>query len=83
MRTRVSTKGLVVIPQAVRRKLQLRPGDSLETRIQGSHIVLIPMRKHSRKARIVRDPLTGLPVLTAGKNAPCLTSRQVAEILLR
>ena len=81
MRTRVSTKGQVVIPRAVRDKLQLRPGDPLETRIKDGHIVLIPMRKRSRKARIIRDPLTGLPVLTAGRNAPRLTSRQVAEIL--
>ena len=32
-------------------------------------------------ARIVSDPLTGLPVLTAGPNAPSLTSNQVEEIL--
>ncbi len=81
MRTRVSTKGQVVIPQAVRDKLQLRPGDPLDTRIEGGHILLIPTRKRSRKARILHDPLTGLPVLTAGRNAPRLTSKQVAEIL--
>jgi AbrB family looped-hinge helix DNA binding protein len=81
MRTRVSTKGQVVIPQAVREKLQLRRGDPLETRIEGGRIVLIPTRKRSPKARILRDPLTGLPVLTAGRNALRLTSKQVAEIL--
>jgi AbrB family looped-hinge helix DNA binding protein len=81
MKTRVSTKGQVVIPQAVREKLQLRPGDSLDARIEAGHIILIPTRKQSRKARILKDPLTGLPVLTAGRNAPRLTSKQVADIL--
>jgi AbrB family looped-hinge helix DNA binding protein len=81
MKTRVSTKGQVVIPRAVREKLQLRPGDPLDARIEAGHIILIPTRKPSRKARILRDPLTGLPVLTAGRNAPRLTSKQVADIL--
>jgi hypothetical protein len=34
----------------------------------------------ARKSKIVVDPVTGLPVLSAGKNAPVLTSREVAEI---
>ena len=81
MRTRVSTKGQVVIPLVVREKLQLRPGDTLETLVEGNRIVLVPLRKRARKGRLIRSPLTGLPVLTAGPNAPRLTSKQVAEIL--
>jgi AbrB family looped-hinge helix DNA binding protein len=81
MKTRISTKGQVVIPQAVREKLQLRPGDGLETRVEGGRIVLIPTQKRSRKTRIIKDPLTGFPVLTAGPNAPRLTSKHVAELL--
>jgi AbrB family looped-hinge helix DNA binding protein len=79
--TRISTKGQVVLPQAIRRKMNLRAGDRLEARIEGERIVLIPTKKRSRKGRIIKDPLTGLPVLTAGPGAPKLTSRQVAEIL--
>jgi AbrB family looped-hinge helix DNA binding protein len=81
MRTRVSTKGQVVIPRAVRDKLQLRPGDPLETLVEGDRIILIPTRKRGHKLKIMRDPATGLPVLTAGKHAPRLTSKRVAEIL--
>jgi AbrB family looped-hinge helix DNA binding protein len=81
MRTRVSTKGQVVIPLVVRQKLQLRPGDTLDTRVEGNRIVLVPLRKRALKGRLIRSPLTGLPVLTAGPNAPRLTSKQVAEIL--
>jgi AbrB family looped-hinge helix DNA binding protein len=79
--TRISTKGQVVLPQAIHRKMNLRAGDSLEARIEGERIVLIPKKKRSRKGRIIKDPLTGYPVLTAGKNASRLTSEQVAEIL--
>jgi AbrB family looped-hinge helix DNA binding protein len=81
MRTTVSTKGQVVVPSSIRRKLGLQPGDSLEARVQGKHIVLTPRKVRSRNARIVGDPVTGLPVLTAGPKAPKLTSAQVREIL--
>lgn len=81
MRTRVSTKGQVVIPRAVRDKLELRPGDSLDTRVEGDRIILVPTRKRVRKLRTVRDPLTGLLVLTAGHGAPLLTSKRVRELL--
>jgi AbrB family looped-hinge helix DNA binding protein len=79
--TKISTKGQVVLPQAIRRKMNLRAGDLLEARIEGERIVLTPRKKRSRKGRIIKDPLTGLPVLTAGPGAPKLTSKQVAEIL--
>lgn len=81
MITTVSTKGQVVVPSRIRRKLGLQPGDSLEARIEGRHIILTPRKVHSRKARIIRDPVTGLPVLTAGPKAPKLTSTEVREIL--
>jgi AbrB family looped-hinge helix DNA binding protein len=81
MNTKVSTKGQVVLPQAIRDRMNLRAGDALEARIEGERIILVPRKKRSRKGRIVKDPLTGLPVLTAGPGAPKLTSKQVAEIL--
>ena len=77
----VSTKGQVVVPSSIRRKLGLQPGDLLEARVQGQHIVLTPRKVRPRNARIIRDPVTGLPVLTAGPRAPKLTSAQVREIL--
>lgn len=81
MRTTVSTKGQVVVPSNIRRKLGLQPGDALEARIEGQDIVLTPRRARPRGARIVRDPVTGLPVLTAGPKARALTSAQVREAL--
>lgn len=81
MQTKLSTKGQVVLPGPLRRKLGLEPGDSLDAKLEGERLVLIPRRKRSRKARIITDPITGLPVLSAGPEASRLTSKQVRESL--
>jgi AbrB family looped-hinge helix DNA binding protein len=82
METKLSTKGQVVLPQRLRDKLGLRAGDPLEAKLEGESIVLTPKHKRRRrKARIIIDPITGLPALTAGPGAPRITSRQVREIL--
>jgi AbrB family looped-hinge helix DNA binding protein len=70
-----------VLPQAIRRRMDLRPGDELEACVEGERIVLVPKKRRSKAGRIIKDPLTGFPVLTAGKDAPELTSEDVAEIL--
>ena len=37
--------------------------------------------KKPRKARIIEDPVLGLPVLDVGEDAPILTSEMVREML--
>ena len=81
MVTKVSTKGQVVLPSQVRRRLGLQPGDPLEVHVDGEKIVLTPHPKHRRKGKIVIDPITGLPALSAAPDAPVLTSQQVAELM--
>jgi AbrB family looped-hinge helix DNA binding protein len=81
MQTKVSTKGQVVLPAPVRRKLGLEPGDPLDVTAEAGRIVLTPRKTRSRKATILTDPVTGLPVLTAGSGARQLTSKEVEEIL--
>ena len=81
METKVSTKGQVVVPNRIRRKLNLQPGDSLEAKLEGQHIVLTPRRSRPRSAQIIQDPVTGLPILSAGPNVPQLTSAQIRELL--
>ena len=81
MQTKISSKGQVVVPQRIRRKLGLRSGDTLDARIEGARIVLTPRRQRPRKCRIIRDPITGAAVLTAGPGAPILTSKQVRDLL--
>lgn len=81
METKLSTKGQVVVPGPIRRRLGLQAGDALTATVHEGGILLTPRRKRARKARIVTDPITGLPVLTFGEGAPVLTSKQVREIL--
>jgi AbrB family looped-hinge helix DNA binding protein len=81
MQTKVSTKGQVVLPIPIRRKLGLRAGDPLDAKVEGGRIVLTPHRTRSEKVRILIDPVTGLPVLSVGPDAPLLSSKQVEAIL--
>lgn len=82
MQTKISTKGQVVLPQSIRRRLGLHPGEQLKVQIKDGCIVLTPHnRRRTAQARIVLDEITGIPVLDAGKDAPILTSEDVAEML--
>ncbi|HEV3219119.1 MAG TPA: AbrB/MazE/SpoVT family DNA-binding domain-containing protein [Candidatus Acidoferrales bacterium] len=81
METKVSTKGQVVLPSRIRRRLGLQPGDSLEAKLDGEHIVLTPQRPRRRGAQIIMDSATGLPVLKSRGGGLKLTSEQVREIL--
>ena len=81
MQTKVSTKGQVVLPAPVRRKLGLRPGDPLEVTAEAGRIVLTPRKARRRKVTILTDPITGLPAISAGSDAPPLSSKEVEEIL--
>ena len=81
MQTKVSSKGQVVIPGPLRRRLDIRAGDTLEAEVESRRIVLTPRKKRPRRGKIVTDPLTRLPVLTVGADAPTLSSEEVEEIL--
>jgi AbrB family looped-hinge helix DNA binding protein len=82
MQTRVSTKGQVVLPGAIRRKLGIRAGDPLDAGIEEGRIVLTPHKKKTFEAKIIEDPITGLPVIDVGPDAPVLTSEMVRELLV-
>jgi AbrB family looped-hinge helix DNA binding protein len=81
MEVKLSTKGQIVLAGAIRRKLGLQPGDSLDAKVQAGRVVLTPRKTRFSKATILLDRLTGLPVLSAGMGAPHLSSKQVREIL--
>lgn len=83
MKTRVSTKGQVVLPGPIRHRLGIRAGDSLEARIEQGSVVLTPQTRAAPRPRITTDPVTGLPVLTAGSGAPRLTCEEVESILAK
>ena len=81
MQTRLSTKGQVVLPGPIRRRLGLRPGDPLDVSVDAGTIILRPHKTACCEPRIIADPVLGTPVLTFGPDAPILTSEQVEEIL--
>jgi len=81
VQTKVSTKGQVVLPGPLRRRLGIRAGDPLDVNVESGRIVLTPRKNRPHPVRIVTDSVTGLPVLSAGPNAPVLSSKEVEDIL--
>ena len=81
MQTTLSSKGQVVLPSPIRRKLGLRPGDVLAASVEDGRIILRRQGVPVRACRIVTDRVTGLPVLAGAAQAPELTSAQVRELL--
>jgi AbrB family looped-hinge helix DNA binding protein len=81
MELKLSTKGQIVLADAIRRRLGLQPGDSLDAKVQAGRVVLTPRKTRFSNVTLLVDRITGLPVLSAGVGAPHLSSRQVREIL--
>jgi AbrB family looped-hinge helix DNA binding protein len=81
VQTKVSTKGQVVLPGPLRRRLGIHAGDPLDAKIKAGSIVLTPRTRRRRQVRIIADSVTKLPVLSAGIDAPVLSSKEVEEIL--
>ena len=71
----------MVLPGPLRRRLDIRAGDPLDANVENGRIVLVPQRRRAHRIKLVTDPLTGLPALTAGQSAPTLSSKEVEEIL--
>lgn len=70
-----------MLPGPLRRRLAIRAGDSLEASIEEGRIVLTPSKQRPHPVKMVRDPITELPALSAGAAAPVLTTKEVEEIL--
>ena len=81
MQTKVSTKGQIVIPGPLYRRLDIRAGDSLDISVESDRIVLTQTSKPKYEARIVEDPVTGFLAIDLGPDAPTLTSEMVRELL--
>jgi AbrB family looped-hinge helix DNA binding protein len=58
MQARFSTKGQVVLPGPIRRRLDIRAGDPLDANIEKGRIVLTPQRKRAHRVKLVTDPVT-------------------------
>ena len=81
MQTKVSSKGQVVLPVAIRNKLQIKEGDPLEAKVEGDHILLIPKKRRKFRTWIGKSPVTGMAVLMSEPGAPKITSEWVAKMM--
>lgn len=81
METTLSTKGQVVLPRAARQKLSLSAGTKFACRIANGSIVLTPKTARTGKARLRRDPLTGLVITQSAAGFAAVTSEQVRAAL--
>jgi len=81
MTTTLSSKGQVVLPQAARRRLGLKPGVKLDCRVSGNEIVLTPQGTVTAKPRLTRDKTTGMIVTKAPQGASLITGEQVRALL--
>jgi AbrB family looped-hinge helix DNA binding protein len=77
-RSRLSTKGQLVIPARLREALNLRPGDQVEMELEGRALVL--RRQSQRAARLKRGKF-GRPVLVAAQSALVMTTESVTALL--
>jgi AbrB family looped-hinge helix DNA binding protein len=87
MQTRVSTDGQIALPELLRTQMGIRAGDTLYATVERENgderIVLRPQQPAKKyELKMMTDPLTGWPVLSAGPDAPKLTSEEVAELLV-
>ena len=87
MNMRVTGDGQIALPEALLTRLGIRAGDTLKATVVSEHggprILLTPQQPQEKyELKIITDPLTGWPVLSAGPNAPIMTSEDVAELLV-
>ena len=64
MQTTLSSKGQLVLPSAVRRRLHLSQGERLSVEFREGGILLRPLAQ-PRTYRTVRHAVSGLPVMVA------------------
>lgn len=81
MEVKLSSKGQVVLPVAVRNKYQLKEGDMLKLVLKEDQMTLVPSKPKRRKGKIIKDPITGMAVLTFGPGAPVVTTEMVKKLL--
>ena len=81
MQTRLSSKGQVVLPSAVRQRLGLRTGETLTVAVEEGRVILTRSASVPRRFRMAVDPRTGIPMLSAPEAVAALTNDQVKELL--
>ena len=81
MKVKLSSKGQLVLPLAVRNKYLLKEGDSLTLSLKEDSITLVPEKKKKLRPRMIKDPITGMVSFTLGPDAPIVTHAEVRKLL--
>jgi AbrB family looped-hinge helix DNA binding protein len=85
MVTKLSSKGQIVLPSALRVKLALQEGEAFDISVQSNakeeRIILTRKTPRRKKARIVWDKTTGFPALKLPEGAPPMTTESVRQML--
>ena len=79
MITKLSSKGQIVVPRDIRRRLGLRAGASLSCEIDQSGRIVLDPTLGSARANLEREK--GHSVLVAPKGAPEMNAEFVKDIL--
>lgn len=80
MKAKLSSKGQLVLPAAVRRRLGLARGESLTVEVHDDKVILRPLLR-TRRYRKSRHPVSGLPVMTAiDPPARKVTAAEIARL---
>lgn len=62
MRAKITSKGQITIPKAIRDELNVKPGDSLEFTVSDGHVEVEPVRRRSLSEFYgIFKPATPLP----------------------
>jgi len=81
VKVKLSSKGQLVLPLAVRNKYLLKEGDSLTLSLKEDSITLVPEKKKKLKAKMIKDPVTGMVSFTFGPGAPVITHAEIRKLL--
>ncbi len=76
MTTTLGKRGQIVIPQDVRVRCQLKPGDDFAVSVQGHQIVLEKILRRTYPARLVKRK-GKLPVFVLPKEAPPMDPERI------
>ena len=81
MTTTLSSRGQIVLPSRVRRKLGLRPGTRFSVLTDGGKVVLAPQESGRKIVQPSRDRKTGLPTFPIPRGTPRIPENFVHEAL--
>jgi AbrB family looped-hinge helix DNA binding protein len=81
VKVKLSSKGQLVLPLAVRNKYLLKEGDTLTLSLKEDSITLVPEKKKRSEWKMIKNPDTGMVSFTLGPDAPAITHAEIRKLL--